>query len=308
MKYDSACLPWLAGIGAALLWAGNFVVGKSLRTDIPPCSLALLRWSLAFLCLTPFVVPGLRRHFAPIWRVRGTVLVLALSGISLSNTLVYIGLGHTRAANAVVLNAAMPAFVFLLSVLSGRGRAHAGAALGMLVSLLGMGLLVAQGGGLGGAGGGDAWVAAGLFCWAIYTLVQQGLPPGLDKLTLLWILTGVGCLPLLPFAAAEHASWPAPGAGLAYGVAYLALGPSLFAMLLYNLAIRRLGALRAGQFINLVPVFGTLLSVLCLGEHVGPVGLLALVVVSCGLALGSADMGRLRRRRGTPPVVQQLTA
>jgi drug/metabolite transporter (DMT)-like permease len=308
MKPDSACLPWLAGVGAALLWAGNFVVGKSLRTDIPPCSLAFLRWSLAFLCLTVFVLPGLRSRLAPVWRARRTVLVLAVTGISLSNTLIYIGLGQTRAANAVVLNAAMPGFVLLLSVLSGRGRAHGGAALGLLLSLLGMGVLVGGGGGLAGTHSGDLWVVAGLFCWAVYTLLQQGLPPGLDKLTLLWVLTGVGSLPLLPFALAESAAWPVPDRALALGVVYLALGPSLLAMLLYNLAIRRLGALRAGQFINLVPVFGTLMSVACLGEHIGTVGYVALAVVLCGLALGSLEPERLRRWRRPAEAVGRLTA
>ena len=36
-----------------LLWAGNAVVGRLVRNDIPPMTLNALRWGLAFLLLAP---------------------------------------------------------------------------------------------------------------------------------------------------------------------------------------------------------------------------------------------------------------
>ena len=40
---------------AALFWSGNFIVGKIAGlNEIPPISLNILRWSLAFLILLPF--------------------------------------------------------------------------------------------------------------------------------------------------------------------------------------------------------------------------------------------------------------
>ena len=40
---------------ATLFWSGNFIVGKIAGlNNIPPISLNILRWSLAFLILLPF--------------------------------------------------------------------------------------------------------------------------------------------------------------------------------------------------------------------------------------------------------------
>ncbi|MTD32325.1 EamA family transporter [Paludibacterium sp. dN 18-1] len=105
--FSPAWRPYLVSLLAALLWAGNFVVGKSARVDFPPVTLALARWLIALLVLTPFVYSGLRQKLAPLWRHKRTVLVLAFAGVSVTNTFVYIGLGHTSATNGVLMNAAL---------------------------------------------------------------------------------------------------------------------------------------------------------------------------------------------------------
>lgn len=48
---------------------------------------------------------------------------------------------------------------------------------------------------------------------------------------------------------------------------YLSIFPSVLAYWLYNYAVARLGAARAGMSIHLMPLFGTVLSVLLLGEQ-----------------------------------------
>ncbi|GGY25709.1 DMT family transporter [Paludibacterium paludis] len=283
--------PYLAGLLAALLWAGNFVVGKSARMDLPPFTLALCRWLIAFVVLTPFVWPGLVNKLAPFRRSKGTILVLALSGITLTNTLVYIGLGSTSAGSAVLINAGTPACVFVLAYWLSGARATMPALLGMLLSACGVVFMVTGASRSAGApvlSGGDAWVMLAVVCWAVYTVWQQRLPAGTDRLALLWLLMGVGLLPLLPFAVLEWATMPVhPGARALWSVAYLALGPSLVAMLAYDRAIRSLGPGRAGLFLNLIPVFGLLLSSLMLGERPGFGQGVALAVILAGLVVAN---------------------
>lgn len=289
--------PYLAGLCAALLWAGNFVVGKYARFDLPPVTLALFRWLMAFLLLTPFVLPGLVNKLAPIWRAKGTVLVLAVSGITLTNTLVYVGLGMTSANHAVLINAAMPACVVLVAFLANGARMAPAGLLGILLSGGGVLAMVLSGRGeMGGLAGGDAWVMLAVGCWAVYTVWQQRLPADVDRYAVLWVLMGCGCLPLVPFAIHEWLNQPVTLSVRAMlSVSYLAIGPSLLAMLAYDHTIRQLGAARAGMFLNLIPVFGTVLSMALLGEAVGLPQAMALLAIALGLVVANLPEGRVLR-------------
>jgi drug/metabolite transporter (DMT)-like permease len=50
------------------------------------------------------------------------------------------------------------------------------------------------------------------------------------------------------------------------GIAYTAIFPLLVAYIFWNRAVHEVGANRAGQFLHLLPVFGTLFSTIFLGE------------------------------------------
>ncbi|MGS7457493.1 hypothetical protein, partial [Mycobacterium tuberculosis] len=39
-----------------LLWAGNFIAGRAINTEVPPVMLSLIRWSIAAVCLLPFAI------------------------------------------------------------------------------------------------------------------------------------------------------------------------------------------------------------------------------------------------------------
>ena len=74
------------------------------------------------------------------------------------------------------------------------------------------------------------------------------------------VTIGIGALMLVPLAIAEHTrrrahsrrSTPAPSAALAY----VAIFPSILAVLCYNRGVQLIGANRAGPFLHLIPLFG----------------------------------------------------
>jgi drug/metabolite transporter (DMT)-like permease len=105
------------------------------------------------------------------------------------------------------------------------------------------------------------------------------------------VLTGAAFLSSLPFAAAEFA-W---GAGIvpdARGwavVAYTSIFPSILAQVFYIRGVELIGANRAGLFINLVPIFGTLLSIAILGEEFRAYHALALVLTLGGIWLAEVS-------------------
>jgi drug/metabolite transporter (DMT)-like permease len=74
--------------------------------------------------------------------------------------------------------------------------------------------------------------------------------------------------------------------------AYTAIFPSILAQVFYMRGVELIGSNRAGLFINLVPVFGTLLAILILGERFHPYHALALTLVIGGIWLSERSAGR----------------
>ena len=79
-----------------LFWAGNWVIGRALRDSIEPVTLNFWRWLIAALVLAPFAVPAIAANQGAIRRSAGLLLLLALTGVALFQTLVYVGLRTDR--------------------------------------------------------------------------------------------------------------------------------------------------------------------------------------------------------------------
>ncbi len=189
-----------------LLWAGNSIVGRAVRDDIPPFTLALVRWAGAAMILVPFAwrrlrvdAPALRAH----WR---QVLVLGLLGVAAFNAFLYSGLHYTTATNAMLIQAAIPALVVLFGRIFFGERARALQILGVIASTIGVAWVVSAGDidtllhlRLGA---GDALILAASLVWSLYTVLLR-LRPEVDPLSFLVVTFAIGALAMLPLAVHE---------------------------------------------------------------------------------------------------------
>ncbi|MGL6069679.1 DMT family transporter [Craterilacuibacter sp.] len=287
---------------AILMWASNFIIGRALGASIGPFTLALLRWVLALLCLLPFAWSRLGPAWPAIrsqWKV---LLFLGLSGIALTNTLLYISLRHTTATNAVVLNSLTPVMVLLLgTVASGQALSRKQGA-GMLLALGGALIIVLRGDWLALARfeltPGDAGVVAAGACWACYTVGLRRLKPGIAPVVQMVVLFAIGVLALLPLALYEGYAGRAlhglTGGGM-LALVYLGIFPSVLAFLMYNRAIAVIGSARAASFLYLMPAFGALLSILFLGERVYAYHVAGLATIFSGIAVSALPTSFYRR-------------
>lgn len=254
-----------------LLWAGNLIVGRAVRGDIPPFTLALLRWTGAALVALPF---GLRHVVADRaallagWR---PLLVLGLTGVAAFNALVYSGLRLTTATNGLLLLAAIPAMVLLFNRLLFAQRSSAMQVGGVILSTIGVIYIVLRGAPAAvfalDYNGGDLLILCAVLCWAAYTSLLR-LRPQSNPWSFLLVTFAIGIVGMIPFAAMEAEAVAAMtwNGKVVAAVAYVAVLPSLVAYLLYNAAVQAIGAGRAGQTISLMPLFGSLLAALLLGE------------------------------------------
>ncbi len=290
-----------------LFWAGNFVVGRAVRGDVPPMTLSFGRWLIAFACLLPFAWRPLRRDLPRYWQHRWRLLGLAVVGVAAFNSLVYAGLRSTTATNGLLLNSFIPLLIVLFGALFYRQRLGARQYLGLALSFAGVLTIVLHGDWTRLAAlqfsHGDLVVFAAMVCWALYTLWLRGMPADIDRVGLMEAQIGVAVVCLLPlflweYASGQRAQWNAPALA---AFAYVGIFPSVLAYLLYNLGVARVGPARAGLFIHLMPVFGALLSVLFLHEPLHAYHAAGFCLILAGLACSGGATRPAAATDGHPP-------
>jgi len=273
---------------AMLFWAGNWVIGRALRDAMEPFTLNFVRWALATLILAPFALPALRTQLDVIRRHWAILLALALTGVSLFHALVYLGLRTTTTVNGILLNSSLPLFILACSWILERERATPRQLGGMLLSLAGILVILSRGEPASllelDVHAGDAWVLLAMPVWGLYSVLLKRRPAALGGIGFLFVISALGTLLLLPAAIISPPRWP--GTEAALGVAYIAVFASILAFICWNRGVAIVGANVAGFTLHLLPLFGTALAILVLGESfqafhaVGFATILAGVVVA----------------------------
>ncbi len=282
---------------AMLFWAGNAIAGRLVRDDIPPATLSLMRWMGALALLLPFAWGHLRRDAPALIAAWPRVLAIGLLGVAAFNALYYLDLHDTTASNGLLLQALIPALVLVTDRLIFGTRPGWAAVAGVAASTLGVGVIVFRGDPALLTGfvlrRGDAIILVSVVVWALYTSLLQTKPKA-HPLAFLAATIAAGLCALGPLAAWELAS----GATLRFTptalgvIAYVAVFPSLLAYLLFGAGVAAIGAGRAGQAINLMPLFGALLAAGLLGERLHAYHALGMTMILLGLGIGL-----LRRRQ-----------
>lgn len=274
-----------------LFWAGNFIVGRAVRADIPPLTLSFFRWVIACLILIPFSLNIFRREWRLYWQNRWLVLLSSITGVSAFNSLIYMGLQSTTANNAMILNAFIPLLISLLGVVFLRFKLKAKQWSGLAISLIGVLIIVSHGEWKVLASfsfnRGDLVVFLAMLCWAVYTLILKKIPSSISRLGLTSLQMVLGMICLFPFYLTELQAGMEPNWNMQalLSLAYVGIVPSVLAYLIYNASVERLGPTKAGLSINLLPVFGMLLSALFLGESVYAYQMFGMLLIFLGLTM-----------------------
>lgn len=282
---------------SALFWSGNFVIGRAFAGDIPPITLAFFRWSLAALVFFPLGATALFHHRRTIWRFRYRLLFMGLFGVAGFNTFAYIGLQTTTATNALLINSFIPILILLLARIYPGDRIGILQLAGIVTSTLGMLVLVYQGDWQAATrlqvNQGDLWILLAALVWAVYSISLRWRPASLSSDAFLLTTMLIGVTVLLPFfvlnvANEQAVDWTRNNL---LAVGYVALFASIGAYLCWNQGVKVLGAGTAGQFIHLMPVFGSILAVLFLDEHLQGYHFAGAVLIAIGIWL-SVSQGK----------------
>ena len=289
--------PYLLLSITALCWAGNAIVGRLAAGHIPPVTLSFLRWSLAFLIILPFAWKHLRQDWPAIRARLGTMIVLSVTGIGAFNTLQYWALEHTQALNTLLLQSAGPLFVAIWSLILLGVRLTLAQAGGIVLSLTGV-LVILLHGDLTALTSiefnkGDVIFTAALVIFGFYSVLTLRRPK-IHGLSFVGFTFGCGAACLVPLLIWELLTRPvmALDAANLLSLFYVAVFPSTVAYLCFNRGVHLIGANRAAPFFHLVPVFGSVMAIVFLGERPQAFHIIGFALVLTGVFVASRRQSR----------------
>jgi drug/metabolite transporter (DMT)-like permease len=229
----------------------------------------------------------------PLIRARmGFMVFLSIISIGLFNSLQYLALEYTTALNSLLLQSSGPLFVAIWSLLILRVRLTAAQAIGIAASMVGV-LVILLHGDLATLfaielNKGDVLFLLAMAIFGLYAVLTLKRP-AIQQLSFLTFTFACGALCLVPPLLWELFTRPPAevNAGNLLSLAYVGVFPSVLAYTFYNRGIALIGANRSAPFFHLIPVFGSAMAIVFLGETMHLFHIVGYALVLCGIVVAA---------------------
>jgi drug/metabolite transporter (DMT)-like permease len=225
------------------------------------------------------------------------MVFLSIIGIAAFNTLQYWALEHTQALNTLLLQSAGPLFVAVWSLILLGVRLTLAQAGGIALSLIGV-LVILLHGDLTALTSiefnkGDIIFTVALAIFGLYSVLSLKRPQ-IHGLSFVGFTFGCGAACLVPLWIWELFTRPVMQLDAAnlLSLFYVAVFPSTLAYLCFNRGVQLIGANRAAPFFHVVPVFGSAMAIVFLGEHPQLFHIIGFALVLTGVFVASRKPAR----------------
>ena len=287
-------LPYVLLIIATMIWGGNFVIGRAISDQVPPLTLAFLRWVVAVAIFLPLAWKEIIANKQEIKKHWKALLLMALTGIAAFNTLVYVGLHYTTSINASLLNTVTPLIIIVLSYFILKESLVYNQLLGLVLSITGVFLIISQGS-LNilltlSFNIGDLIIFVAVILWGVYSIIIKYNSGRIPLYTSLAIPMVIGMFILLPFSlwelfiANQEVVWSVSSIA---AIIYVGVFASIVAFLSWSKAVSLIGPGKAGIFLSLIPVFTTIFAIAFIGETLTWYQILGGVLAITGIYLST---------------------
>lgn len=281
----------LAGLSAAAIWGGMYVVSKAVMAVIPPFLLLTSRLLLGIITL--YIVIALRGGLKVSKRQFRQIFSVGFVGYGISLGFQFVGTNLSTASNGSLVTSATPAFVLVFAALLLKERITWRRMLALLVASLGVVAVIDPR---------TAELSSDLFLgnlslvgaaltWALYSVLVRKVTRQLDVLPVSLIAFAGGLPVSLPMGIWE---WGAQGMGtitpgVVAGILFIGIISTALAMYLWNSAFAILDASLASLTFFAQPVVGTILGAIFLKESITPLFLIGGVLIGIGLLISSTE-------------------
>jgi len=292
-------LAYILLVLTTLFWSGNFIVGKAASMfDIPPFSLNFYRWFFAGIILLPFTLKEILQKKNYIFKNIGFFIILGITSITIFNSAVYYSLYYMQVISGVLMISTIPVWIIFISSILGIEKTNKFQIFGVILSLLGV-LFIITKSDLNliknlDFNKGDLIMASGMFAWALYSALLKKKTYEISQITLLEVVIITGLLFLIPIYILETKL----GSALVLNkpfiltLSYVVIFPGLAAFFFWIKGISIIGANRAGIFLHLMPIFGSLMAIILFDEKFMFYHLLGAIFIVAGITLSNKKLNK----------------
>ena len=290
-------LAYILLVLTTLFWSGNFIVGKAASTyDIPPFSLNFYRWLFAGLILLPFTFKEILKKKNYIFNNIGFFIILGITSITIFNSTVYYSLYYMQVISGVLMISTIPVWIMFISSILGIEKTNKFQIFGVILSLLGVLFIITKSDmniikNLA-FNRGDLIMAIGMFAWALYSALLKKKSYEISQITLLEVVIITGLIFLIPIYILEmnFGNQIVLGKPFILTLTYVVLFPGLASFFFWIKGIAIIGANRAGVFLHLMPVFGSIMAIILFDEKFMFYHLLGAIFIIGGITLSNTKI------------------
>ena len=280
----------IAAIIAVAMWGYSFVSSKVLlENGIGPVQIYICRFVIAYILV---VTISHRRMFAASWREEGLFCLCGLCAGSLYFISENTALEYTLTTNVSLLTSMSPLLTALLVALVYKNeKLGIGTWIGSAIAIAGVACVVFNSSAsLEVRPLGDLLSLAAAFSWAVYSLILRKLNANYD----VWFVTRktffYGVLTAIPFLFFERDSvnpLEVMNRPEVYcNLLFLGIGASTIGYVLWALTVKKVGAVKANNYMYLQPIVTLIVSAIVLKEYVTAIGYVGIVLILLGLWTG----------------------
>ncbi len=260
---------------ASLFWSGNFVIGRfsSLENIVSPLSLAFYRWVIAFLILTPFCLQKAVKELPLLKKQPGMIFLIILTGPTLFNTLVYLGLTATTVINSLLIISTTPMLIILFNKLLYKAQTNIFQMLGIFISLIGVCYVIAKGSFQNIFDSefyfGDLFILLAVTSWALYSIFLKKNETGVSGFSFLYlsfVFTVILLFPVYLYDIFIQDNFINIDQKTLLVIGYTGIFPSIISYMCWNTGVALIGPNKSGPFLHLMPIFGGILAFLVFRE------------------------------------------
>lgn len=274
---------------ATLIWSGNFLVARGLNAEIDPVSLAFWRWTVASVLVFPLTIKSILGQRSILGRHLSYFLTVSILGVTVFNTLIYVGGQTSSALNLSLISITFPVFTIVLSRIFLREPITTRKIIGVAIIVTGVLLLITKGDlqmllNLSFVEG-DLWMLLASFIFAVYSLMVKQRPVEIKPLSFLGttFLVGWIFLALMFFITTDRISLNSYGFKTISGILYIGIFASIIAYFLWNRSVDLIGPAQASMIYYLIPLFSGILAFFFLDEKVSMIHLISGTLILSGI-------------------------
>ena len=285
----------LAALFSVAVWGATFVSTKVLiARGLTPAEIFLLRFAMAYLCILPF---ARGRLFAGNLRDEAILLAAGICGGSLYFLTENIALEYAPASNVSLIVCTAPVWTALvLGLLDRRERMSRRQIAGSALAFAGMVLVVLNGHFvLHLSPRGDLLALCAAWLWVFYSMAVKRLAGRYPALFITRKVFFYGLLTILPWFAFRPfaVTWEILAQTAVWGnLLFLGVVASMLCYLLWNAAMRRLGAVRTTNYIYINPLVTIITAAAFINERITPVALLGAAMILYGMWRAERPAGK----------------